>query len=618
VAVVSAAGTSPDLAGKAAGGRRLIAVVYADMAGYSRLIGLDDAGTLRRLRTLRRALIDPAIREHGGRVVQTGGDSLLAVFDSIEGAVRCTVKVQQQVPVYDGDQPLERRIRFRVGINIGDVIPHGTDVHGDAVNIAARLQAECPIGGICVSRPVRDHVHDRFNLAFEPMGELALKNIARPVEAFVLHLDPTTEASPPSRPVVMQGVASPDVKLSGAPRLSLVVLPFENLGDSIEEYTVDGIAGDLTTDLSRIPGFLVVARSSAFTYKGKPIDIKRAGAELGVRYAVEGSVRMVGGTLRVNVQLSSTETGMLLWADRFDLERDGTRSSLDDIVRQIGITLNARLLEIESARSARERPAQPDAADVLLQARALNSLPTNFQVLAQKMALYERAVELDPASTRALVGLAEALVDSISLWAEDPSSTPKFRRAEELIRRAELLRPDDANVMWVRVHLLGRQGRYSEVIPAAQRAIDAYPKMSGSHFWLGICLMHAGRPADAIHEYELSLRLHPRSPHAHNRYRNIGYALIFLGKYDEAIPWFQRSLAVHPTQSPETRGYTRAAIAAAQALVSRRRGTPERSRSHSDLAHAYRARLLPTQHNQSNLCRTGRTHARRVTPRRYS
>ena len=190
---MSTTGIGPDLAGKAAGGRKLIAVVYADMVGYSRLIGLDDAGTLRRLRTLRRALIDPAIREHGGRVAQTGGDSLLVAFDSIDGAVRCAVKVQQQVPVYDGDQPPDRRIRFRIGINIGDVIPDGTDLHGDGVNIAARLEAESPVGGICVSRTVRDQVHGRLDLPFEPIGELTLKNIARPVEAFVLRLDRAAE-----------------------------------------------------------------------------------------------------------------------------------------------------------------------------------------------------------------------------------------------------------------------------------------------------------------------------------------------------------------------------------------------------------------------------------------
>ena len=175
-----------DPTGKPPDRRKLVAVVYADMVGYSRLIGLDDAGTLQRLRTLRREVIDPAIEEHGGRIVQTGGDSLLIVFDSIDGAVRCAVKVQQQVPIHDGDQPPDRAIRFRIGINIGDAIADGTDLHGDAVNVAARLQAECPPGGICVSRSVRDHVHGRLDLAFEELGALNLKNIARPVEAFVL------------------------------------------------------------------------------------------------------------------------------------------------------------------------------------------------------------------------------------------------------------------------------------------------------------------------------------------------------------------------------------------------------------------------------------------------
>jgi adenylate cyclase len=195
MAAVSTSDSPADVFATATGGRRLTAIVYADMAGYSRLIGLDDAGTLRRLSALRSALIDPAISEHGGRLVQTGGDSLLVAFDSIDGAVRCALKVQQQVPVYDGDQPPDRRIRFRIGINIGDVIPEGTNLHGDGVNIAARLETASPVGGICVSRTVRDHVHGRLNLAFEPIGTLSLKNIARPVEAFVLRLDPSAGTS---------------------------------------------------------------------------------------------------------------------------------------------------------------------------------------------------------------------------------------------------------------------------------------------------------------------------------------------------------------------------------------------------------------------------------------
>ena len=381
------------------------------MVGYSRLIGMDDAGTLRRLRTLRRALIDPAIREHGGSVVQTGGDSLLVAFDSIDGAVRCAVMVQQQVPVYDGDQPPDRRIRFRIGINIGDVIPHGTDLHGDGVNVAARLEAECPVGGICVSRTVRDHVHGRLDLPFEAIGRLTLKNIARPVEAFVVRLDPAaqepapdtasavprshsrtalfaglaglllvgaggtawwlyrgpgtvwpaTQVSPTSAPARTLAYAPPNVGLSKAPRLSIVVLPFQNLSDDPKDYLAEGITEDVTTDLSRVAGMFVIAREFAYAYQGKAIDVRKVGDELGVRYLLEGSVRKLGDTLRVNAQLIATETGAHLWADRFDQKLNDLSAGQEEIVRRIGQTLNVALTDIETARSKRERPTNPDS-----------------------------------------------------------------------------------------------------------------------------------------------------------------------------------------------------------------------------------------------------------------
>jgi TolB-like protein/class 3 adenylate cyclase len=599
------------------------------MVGYSRLISLDDAGTLRRLRTLRRALIDPAIREHGGKVVQTGGDSLLVAFDSIDGAVRCAVRVQQQVPVYDGDQQADRRIRFRVGIDMGDAIPDGTDLHGDAVNIAARLEAASPVGGICVSRPVRDYVHGRLDLAFEPVGELALKNIGRPVEAYVLRLDPDAAAGsataatevkqrgPRHRvrsawaiavtaliltgaaavgwwwftgigPYVVQKAPEPaagatagqaprpaaskaampmDVGLTNAPKLSLVVLPFSNLGgEGTEDDAVDGITEDLTTDLSRAPGFLVIARNSAFTYKGKPIDIKRVGEELGVRYAVEGSARKVEGALRVNVQLVSTETGAHLWAERFDVRRDGVGYGVDDIVRDIAWALNVRIVDTDAARNLRDRPNNLDVADILLRARSIYNRPPTPQRQAELVPLYERALELDPNSATALAGLAEAILDNLTSY-DNPSRPEKIRRAEELLKRAELLAPDDIAVVWVRVYLLGVQGRCLEVLAAAQRAIQVNPLSTGSRQWRAICLTRMGRPAEAVPEIEQAIRIAPRNPNMAARYRTMAYPLLFLGRYDEAVTWFERSLAANPGDGAGNRGDMYAAIAAAQALA---------------------------------------------------
>jgi adenylate cyclase len=292
--------TSSDLAEKLFGERKLVAVLYADMVGYSRLIGLDDAGTLARLKRLRTELIDPAIHEHRGRIVQTGGDSLLVVFDSIDGAVRCAMKVQQQVPIHDRSPSPEAAIRFRMGINLGDAIADGTDLHGDAVNVVARLQAECPPGGICASRSVRDHVHGRLGLEFEELGTLTLKNIARPIEAHLIRLDSMTLSTSVER-WLAYGTGGP-LPLPDKP--SIAVLPFTNMSDDPEqEYFADGVVEEIVTALSRIRWLFVTARNSSFTYKGKAIDIKHVGRELGVRYILEGSVRKGGGRIRITGQL---------------------------------------------------------------------------------------------------------------------------------------------------------------------------------------------------------------------------------------------------------------------------------------------------------------------------
>ena len=351
-----------DLIGRPPVGRKLMAVVYADMVGYSRLIGLDDEGTLERLRALRSTLIDPAIDQHGGRIVQTGGDSLLIVFDSIDGAMRCAVKVQQQMAAHDGDHPADRTIRFRVGINIGDAIPDGTDLHGEMVNVAERLQAQCPPGGICVTRPVRDHVQDRLGLVFEELGSLNLKNIARPVEAFVLRFGDavTTPIS-----VAQSSAHSSSETLPLHDKPSIAVLPFANLSsDPEQEYFADGLAEDILTALARFAQLIVIARNSTFVYKGRAVGIADVGRDLRVRYVLEGSVRRSGDRVRVTAQLIEAATSAHLWAERYDRAITDIFAVQDEITEQIvtRLVINIERSIIEQAR--RKPPESFDAYEV--------------------------------------------------------------------------------------------------------------------------------------------------------------------------------------------------------------------------------------------------------------
>jgi adenylate cyclase len=608
--------TDADLSGPSE--RRLRAMVHADVAGYSRLIGMNDAATVRRLRMLRRALIDPAIRAFRGRIVNTAGDSMMIMFDSVDAAVQYAVRLQQQVPVLDGDQPPERRIRFRVGINIGDVIVEGTDVHGDGANIAARLQSICPVGGICVSRAVRDHVQIRLGLKFEPLGQLSLKNIARPVEAFTLHLDPTVRSSAPvasHRPWkrMLAGVSAPlraggggmgwwphrdatptsapvasallplDV---GPPRLSLVVLPFDNLDSAPENSLADVITGDLTTALAQKVGLVVTARNSAFTYKGRSVNIKLVGKELGVRYAVEGSVRKIGTSARVTAQLESTETGAHLWAVQVDADAAAGGPGQDEIIWRISDELYRQLIDIESARSARERPGNPDATDILLQALALFNRPGGGpQQLSAVIALYERAVQLDPSSPEALAGLAGVLLDTVS-GVDDPTAAPTFDRVEALVAKAESLQSGSFRVMYTRGYLLRFEERWTEAIATFENLIDRYPTSNVGYHMLGTCLLFVGRAADAISNEQRSVRLSPHNPFVWNRYGRISQASLFLRRYDEAIAWARRSLAALPGGGAKFRATRYTEIAAAHAFTGR---TEE---AHAAAAEA--SRLWPT------------------------
>ena len=550
-----------DLIGRAPGGRKLIAVAHIDMVGYSRLIGLDDAGTLARLRRLRRDLIDPAVSEHGGLIYQTAGDSFLVVFDSIDGAVRCAMKVQREMPTYDGDEALDRRIRFRIGINIGDVIAEGADLHGDGVNVAVRLQAACPAGGICVSQAVRDHVHDRLGLTFEELGPLNLKNIARPVDAFVLRLDSSvaTGATDPAP-------SHPLLSVSKAPRLSIVVLPFHNLGgDPNEDYLADAIGDDLTTDLSHLPEAIVIARESALTYKGKAVDVRQTGQELGVRYVVEGSVRRLGDILRVNVQLVSSESGAHLWADRFDQPISDLAGGQDAIVRRIALALGIEVVHAESTRSTRDRPTNPDAFDLILRARSLQNQPTSIERILAYRELYEQALCLDPSSVSAMTGLVRALFQhwtDLGYWPDADTQ----QRAFKLQAAAQSIAPAAEEVLAGHVRLLESAGRYVEQMAVAERLIDTYPSSVSGYLYLARGKIFTGSAREAIPLLKKTIQLNPRDAYLWDRYWRIGFALLLIGCYGESILWHQRALAVYPDAPRRLHAERYRMIAAANAL----------------------------------------------------
>jgi TolB-like protein/class 3 adenylate cyclase len=478
---VSASGSS-DPTGKSQDRRKLIAVLYADMVGYSRLIGLDDAGTLHRLRALRQNLIDPIVGEHGGRIVQTGGDSLLIVFDSIDGAVRCAVQMQERVPIHDSNQPADRAIRFRVGINLGDAIADGTDLHGDAVNVAARLQAECPAGGICVSRSVRDHVHGRVGLAFEPLGQRILKNIASPVETFVLGLgQPVARALPlPDKP-------------------ALAVLPFSNISnDPEQEYFVDGLVEDIITALSRMGWLFVVARNSSFAYKGRAVDVRQVGQELGVRYVLEGSVRKAGDRLRIVGQLVETVTGTHLWADRFDGSLDDVFHLQDRITETVAGVVEPRLQQAEIKRAQLKSTQDLTAYDFYLRGMASCYQMTRASLDAA-IALFRQAIASDSNYPAALAMLADSITEQKSRgWITD--NRREMAECTRVARRAiEIGKDDPIALCYAGFALDYVAGETALGLAMVKRACVLNPNMAQAWSHVGYILTHMGEHDEGKH-----------------------------------------------------------------------------------------------------------------------
>jgi adenylate cyclase len=518
-------------------GRKLTAVLHADVVGYSRLIGVDDLSTLARLRAIRETLVEPAVNENGGRIVQTAGDSLLIAFDSIAGAVNYAVRVQSGLNEQESVEPPERRIQFRIGINIGDVITEGADIHGDSVNVAVRLQEVCPAGGICVSRAVREHVADGLKLDFQPMGALTLKNISRPVEAYALRLglDPDAFRRSPIAATVIRQWEKP----------SLAVLPFTNMSDEAdEEYFSDGIAEDIITELSRSRSLFVVARNSSFNYKGMPFDVRQIAQELGVRYIHEGSVRRSGGRIRVNAQLIDAETGNHLWAERYDRDLADLFAVQDEITNAIAGTIQPVISMAEQRRAVRKPPHSLSAWEAYQRGTwHRDKLDPEENIRARE--LFRRAIEFDPTFALPHHGLAQTYFDDAHLYLirtfADAATV-----AQPLANKAVMLDPNDANGYVALALVSAAQGDLQTEMARVERALELSPNNAAAHGMAGQCLVFSGRYDEGCHALMTFLRRNPCDPRRGPMLYGLAVGRYLMKEYIAAAELAMRALAAQP------------------------------------------------------------------------
>jgi TolB-like protein/class 3 adenylate cyclase/Tfp pilus assembly protein PilF len=537
----------------------LAAIAAADVAGYSRLVAADEEGTRARLKVYRRELIDPLIALRGGRIVKTTGDFMLIEFPSPVEAVRWAVGMQWGTIDRNRDVPNDKRISFRVGINLGDPIVDGENLYGDAVNVAALLGALADPGGICIAEGVRDQIGEFLPYVFEDIGERRVENSARPVRAFVLR--PDAIAAPPRAGAAAAPVrAAPIDAETGAPRLSIVVLPLANLsGDPKQQYFADGITEDLTTDLSRIAGSFVISRNTAFTYKDKPVDAKRIGRELNVRYLLEGSVRRSGQQVRVDARLIDAETGGSIWAEGFDHDTSDLLALQDEVTSRIAIALDLAMVGAEAARPT----DHPDAVDYILRGRAAyySYQGSTREGFAEAVDLFAKALTVDPGSLDARALLAAALVGRAFEQMSDTAASD-IERAERLADEVLAVSLRHPFARFARAQVLRVQGRYDAAIPEYEIAIARNHNWVAAIAALGLCRFLAGSIEEAIPAQELAIRLSPRDPRLANWYWRIGMVHLLQSRTGEAILCLEKARSINPAL-PGPRAW----LASAYALV---------------------------------------------------
>ncbi len=510
--------------------RRLAAILAADVAGYSRLMGADEEGTLAALTGHFAELIEPCIAEHRGRVVKTTGDGLLAEFASVVDAVRCAVAFQDGMRARNAQVPQDRRIEFRVGVNLGDVIVQDGDVFGDGVNVAARLEGLAEAGGICVSDMVHQGIRSRLDLSFDDLGPQRVKNIGDPVHAFHVRLDAASRSSSGG-----QGEALP---LPDKP--SIAVLPFDNMsGDPEQEYFSDGITEDIITELSKISGLFVIARNSAFTYKGRSVTLKQVGRDLGVRYVLEGSVRKAGNRLRITAQLIDAMSDHHLWAERYDRDLEDIFALQDEVARNVAAALTVALRPEEGERLSRPPTENIEAYDIYLRTRATLWPPTRENMLTARSA-YRRITEIDPAFAGGHAG--QSITYSFAaMFGHSERPDEDARLALELANAAVALDDGFAQAHSALGLAHAVAGQHDEAIACARRGVELQPGDADAHLFLALPHLLAGQAEDAYEAITTALRLDPQ--YVNGPYLNVlGIVCFFAERYEEAIDAFKRNL----------------------------------------------------------------------------
>ena len=518
--------------------RRLTAILAADVAGYSRLIGADEEGTLAQLKAFRKTLLDPTIAKHRGRIVKTSGDGMLVEFASAVDAARCAVEVQRGMADENAEIPQAKRIEFRIGIHLGDIIIDDNDILGDSVNIAARLESIAVPGGISISRAVHDQVRDRIDVCFDDKGEIALKNIARPVQVFAI------SGAKESKTAVSRE-SKPDLALPDKP--SIAVLPFQNMsGDPEQEYFADGMAEDIITALSRFKALFVIARNSSFTYKGRAVDVKQVGRELGVRYLLEGSVRKAANRVRITGQLVDTATGAHLWADRFDGGLGDIFDLQDQVTESVVGAIAPAVEKAEIERAKRKPTASLDAYALYLRGLARLYQFGNRQANDEALRLFNSAIELDPELASAYGRAAFCyVIAKINGWISDTANA--VAEVNRLAQRGSELGKDDAialaaggNALAFVVRDLGvGAGLIDRALVLNSNLAEAWNFGGWVKIWLG-------EPEIAIERFARAMRLSPLDPWLLGMRAGTADAHFFLGRYDEAASWAALALQDNP------------------------------------------------------------------------